>query len=142
MFFSVFGENSEFLAAVNHYLIESEKLDNCAINKTHFKIPALIIKEKSESIGAHFVPCRTLDQAIEVATIGIPVLDIDRIKESMHDHQWGGEIKDVDDDTDDIILAEEIIYRVLKCLKEYLVAEFLPTKQFILQQQILNPATR
>jgi hypothetical protein len=140
MFVSVFGENSGFLAAVNNYLIDSKKLDDCSIKETPFKIAALVIKEASESFGVHFIPCYTLDQAITVSSIGIPVLDIDRIKESMHDYPWGREIEGVDDDTDDIVLAEEIIYRMYKYVKEDIAAEFLPTKQLVIRQPVMPPS--
>jgi len=138
MFFSLYSINSGFLAAVNHWLIESEKLDHCFIKKTDINCPVLVIKEKPETIGAHFLPCYTLEQAIEVAVIAVPVLDLDRIMESMYDHTWGDEIKDMDDDTDDIIVAEEIIYRIYKYMRERVVVEILPTKEFTLRQQVLR----
>jgi hypothetical protein len=133
MIFSAYSKKSRFLAAVNDELIESEWIGNCSIKKTLHNKLVLIVRHEIQNMGACFLPCYTFEQAIALAAKGIPVLDIDRMMESMNDDNWGDPTTDTDANTDDVVIANEIIDRVNKYVTGCTMMKLLPTKNFTLR---------
>jgi len=131
--FSAYSEDRELNSAVNAHLLEDDNIGDCCIKETHYGAPILVTKNCALDNEVYFIPCNSLEQAIELAVKGIWIMDINQFRASILDYPNRHTMLDYEVDTIDIAIAAEIAYWLYKFMKEKTFTELLPTKTLTLR---------
>jgi hypothetical protein len=138
--FSAYSKNGGFLAAVNESFLNDSRLGECSIKNTHDDQCLYVSKKSDQKTLGYFIPCHTQEQAIELGIAGTPVIDIDRLLDSMDNYSQENFASDIEIDSDDNIVADEILARLDMNMTDSTLIDFLPIRYHTLRQLVLHPA--
>jgi hypothetical protein len=138
--FSAYSKNGGFLAAVNESFLNDSRLGECSIKNTHDDQVFYVSQKTDQKTVGFFIPCYTQEQAIELGIDGILVIDIDRFIGSMDNYTQEDFSKDIENDSDDNFVADEILARLDMNMSDPAAIDFLPIMYYTLRQPVLHPA--
>lgn len=137
---SAYSDNMVFLAAVNYSL--SRQMDECSIRTTACGNTVFVSKGANKKSGA-FIASNCQEDAIDLALQGIPVLDIDRIIDSMEDVDRDGFARAIEFELvgDENLVAQAIRVRLEDSLSDpTMMDQLLPVRYGAFRTPILQPA--
>jgi hypothetical protein len=138
--FSAYSKNGGFLAAVNESFLNDSRLGECSIKNTHDDQVFYVSQKTDQKTVGFFIPCYTQEQAIELGIDGILVIDIDRLIDSMDNYTQEDFSRDIENDSDDNFVADEILARLDMNMSDPAAVDFLPIMYYTLRQPVLHPA--
>jgi hypothetical protein len=137
---SAHSKNGGFIAAINESFIANSRLGECSIKRTHDDQVFYVSQKTDPDTVGFFIPCYTQEHAIELGIDGILVIDIDRFIDSMDNYTQEDFSRDIENDSDDNFVADEILARLDMNMSDPAAIDFLPIMYYTLRQPVLHPA--